>query len=119
MKIILKVDVRADARGHLVTIQAGARCMTYLPARAPTLAAAECWALLQCLENALACGDGQHDLVVHSSFVPDHGQHHWKVLQQRLAQGTCSLDLVHDQATPAGPGAGWLARWFNPVQALA
>ncbi|WP_298332401.1 hypothetical protein [Asticcacaulis sp.] len=119
MKIIVKVDVRPDARGQLVTIQSGPRCMTYLPARAPTPAAAQCWAVLRCLENALACGDGKHDLVVHTSFAPDRTQHYWRVLQQRLAQGACSLDLVQDQATPAGAGAGWLARWFSPAQALA
>ncbi|KPF84194.1 hypothetical protein IP70_16785 [alpha proteobacterium AAP38] len=117
MKIQINIDVQRAACGFLVTIKAGSRTATYLPERAPTLAAARCWALLQSLELALAPGGDHREVEIRCAFTPDRRQHYWRILQLRLAQGGTTLHLVHEEADTAG--ASWWSRWRSPVQALA
>lgn len=119
MKIPMQLDVQQVARGYFVTIQSGTRYASYLCQRAPSLAAAQCWALLVSVELVLANYGGQHDIEVRCSFSPDRRQHYWRMLQLRLAQGGTTLHLVREETDIVGAGASWWRRWISPAQALA
>ncbi len=119
MKIPMHLDVQQAARGYMVTIQAGSRCASYLCQRAPSLAAAQCWALLLSTELVLANYGAHQEVEVRCTFSPDRRQHYWRMLQLRLAQGGTTLHLVREETDTVGASASWWKRWISSAQALA